>query len=225
MPRNRVPSEGSQSLALFYIRAKLRILRSGFAGELIWQEEIASRGFSEPDLIREGAGVILCSGMRESTIRSKFKALSKCFCGWSSARLVHENRSRCEVEALRIFRHPRKISAICDLCTVVASRGFASIAAEIQLDPYRALRQFSYIGPITVHHLAKNLGFSTVKPDRHLVRIAALAGFSSPSELCKLLSQVTGDSVQVVDLVLWRFAASTPSYVNVLSVGLGLSRP
>ena len=67
------------------------------------------------------------------------------------------------------------------------------------------LETLPWIGPITKYHLAKNLGLDMVKPDRHLVRIARKEE-KTPLELCKEISQLTGDRLALVDTVLWRAA-------------------
>jgi len=75
---------------------------------------------------------------------------------------------------------------------------------------------FDYIGPVTCFHLAKNLGVDVVKHDRHLVRYASYMGFRDATELCEMISRITGDRVAVVDLVLWRFATLMPAYEREL---------
>ena len=60
---------------------------------------------------------------------------------------------------------------------------------------------------VTCWHLAKNLGFQVAKPDRHLIRISKKAGFATPNDLCAAVAEVTGEPINVVDLVLWRYAA------------------
>ena len=62
------------------------------------------------------------------------------------------------------------------------------------------------LGPITSHHLAKNLGLQAAKSDRHLQRIADALGFGGVTETCQVLSEYSGDPISVVDIVLWRFA-------------------
>ena len=54
------------------------------------------------------------------------------------------------------------------------------------------------------------------KPDRHLLRIVDGVGWSDVQGMCEAISNMTGDSIAVVDLVLWRFAESTPNYLEVL---------
>ena len=62
------------------------------------------------------------------------------------------------------------------------------------------LQTFSFIGPITGLHLMKNLGIPVVKPDRHLTRIADVAGFNSVQELCESIQQSVGDGLSEIDL-------------------------
>ena len=57
---------------------------------------------------------------------------------------------------------------------------------------------------------------NVAKPDRHLKRIAQIFGYTDVQELCKEVSQSTGDKMSVVDLVFWRFAVITPEYRYVL---------
>jgi hypothetical protein len=45
----------------------------------------------------------------------------------------------------------------------------------------------------------------TAKPDRHLVHLALSLGFGSPHDLCSAIAESTGDPVQIVDLILWRY--------------------
>jgi len=66
-------------------------------------------------------------------------------------------------------------------------------------------RTLPFIGPVTVQHLAKNLGVEAAKPDRHLTRLADRFGYETVQEMCSAISGRTGDSLSVTDLVLWRF--------------------
>ncbi|RWO49232.1 hypothetical protein [Mesorhizobium sp.] len=60
-----------------------------------------------------------------------------------------------------------------------------------------------HIGVITKYHLAKNLGLDLAKPDVWLERVAARSG-GSVQELCRRLSNRSGDSVSTVDYVIWK---------------------
>jgi hypothetical protein len=62
------------------------------------------------------------------------------------------------------------------------------------------------VGPITVLHLAKNIGVVTAKEDRHLRRLATWAGFKDASDLCAAVSSYIGERPDLVDTVLWRYS-------------------
>ncbi|TPK87049.1 hypothetical protein FJ936_06795 [Mesorhizobium sp. B2-4-13] len=60
-----------------------------------------------------------------------------------------------------------------------------------------------YVGAITKYHLAKNLGVDVAKPDVWLERVASQSG-ETVQELCGRLSKQSGDSVSIVDYVIWK---------------------
>ena len=70
------------------------------------------------------------------------------------------------------------------------------------------LAKLPYIGKVTCHHLARNIGIlSSVKPDLHLVRLAEHWGFESCDDMCEAM-RPPGWPLGIVDLVLW-YASST----------------
>ena len=85
--------------------------------------------------------------------------------------------------------------------------GFHSVKQRILRDPMGELQTLPYIGRITVSHLAKNLGWDLAKPDRHLARFSERLGFSSVRDFCNTIAAATGEAVNVIDLVLWRYLA------------------
>lgn len=204
-----------------YVEAKDLVLGRGFGAELDWQESVQEKNFSETDLLREGAWVILSSGMNERVVRSKFSAMSRVFLRWCSAEKIVINRLLCKRGALAVFRHERKIKAIIDLADRVHVHGFEAVKGWIIEDGTSYLQSFAYIGPVTCFHLAKNLGISVAKPDRHLSRIASVSGFCSAHDMCLELSDLTGDPISVVDLVLWRFATLESEYREWFAARLG----
>jgi thermostable 8-oxoguanine DNA glycosylase len=68
------------------------------------------------------------------------------------------------------------------------------------------------MGPTTACHLAKNLGVVLVKPDRHLTRIAVKTGYKSAERMCRTIAEVVGDSLSVIDIVIWRYATIAGSF-------------
>jgi hypothetical protein len=72
-------------------------------------------------------------------------------------------------------------------------------------DKISFLEKLPFIGPTTKYHLARNLGHNICKPDRHLVRISE-SYHITPNELCSSVSEISGDPIGVVDVILWRAA-------------------
>ncbi len=68
-----------------------------------------------------------------------------------------------------------------------------------------------YMGPALRHHLARNLGIDTVKPDRHLLRLADRFGFETPLALCQAIQKdlelpgMKPERLGTIDVVLWRY--------------------
>lgn len=194
----------TESIIGQYASAKARLAEIGYAGEVEWQAGIAGQEFTEPDLLREAAWVILCSGFREKVVRQRFEFISLCYCDWESAEAILANEECCIRTAASVFGNRRKLRAIADVARRIQSTGFQSLRRRIQENPIRELSAFPYVGPVTAYHLAKNLGFPVAKNDRHLQRLAIENGFANAHELCEYVSQATGDPVPVVDIVLWR---------------------
>ena len=62
-----------------YSEVKTYVINSGFQDEIEWQAKLCFDNVTESTFLREGAWVILNSGMRESVIRKYFQDLSFCF--------------------------------------------------------------------------------------------------------------------------------------------------
>lgn len=196
------PTQAAQA----YIMAKKRVLTAGFGWEILWQRTRQLNAMTETVFLREIAWVILSTGMREAVVRSKFPFVSQAFLEWRSARQIARKAEHCKSRAFPHFGHMPKLNAIVSVAHLISRRGFETVKAEIQRDPVLVLSLFPYIGPVTSTHLAKNLGVSVAKPDRHLSRMSHLFGYNDAQTLCQTISSFTGDPIGVVDIVLWRFA-------------------
>jgi hypothetical protein len=158
--------------------------------------------------------VILSAGIAEAVVRSKFADISSSFLEWQSARCISERAEECITNALRHFRHERKIRAIAGAAaTLSLAPSFAAFKDQLLRDPIRELQSFAYIGPITVFHIAKNIGIAVAKPDRHLQRLARSSGFESVEDFCGSIARFLGEDIRRVDSVLWRFATLHQDYV------------
>lgn len=200
----------NSSFIEFYFFAKSEVENAGYSWEIEWQKEKLNSNFSESDLLRETAWVILCSGFRETAVSKVFDYISLCFCDWESAKTISENREVCVTTALAAFRNTRKINAIASLSEVLDKVGFENIQQRILNNPIQTLSEFPYVGQITSWHLAKNLGLDVAKNDRHLSRLAEHYSFSDANELCMSISLSTGENVAVIDIILWRFISMFP---------------
>lgn len=170
----------------------------------------------ESTLLREFAWVVLSSGFREKIVRRIFSNISLCFFDWSSSKEINESRDICILSALDVFKFRRKIVAIADGAKIIAERNFEEFRDAIQRDALFTLRSLPFVGPVTVFHLAKNIGFSYAKPDRHLVRLSERHGYDDTNQFCSAVSRLTGLPVPHVDTVLWRLSEMGQSDVFFL---------
>jgi hypothetical protein len=189
----------------FYRSAKSWIERSSYADELRWQASLTQPNFSESDFLREYAWVVLNSGFRESVVRKYFDFISLCYCDWQSAQEIHELGDVCSNAASAAIGNMRKLHAITYTAGIVHRMGFDELKLNLIDDFFGLAPTLPFIGSVTARHLAKNLGIDAAKPDRHLARLAGQFGYCSVHEMCSAISNVTGDSLSVTDIVLWRF--------------------
>jgi hypothetical protein len=196
------------TLALdIFADALKHVAQRGLHHEVEWQRSVHFRNFSENDLLRQSAWVILCSGFRVSTVEQIFDHISLCFCDWESAHSIVSTFPGCRDAALASFRHRSKLNSIVEVARRVHREGFHAVKQKIMRNPIGELQTFPYIGRITAVHLAKNLGWDLAKPDRHLTRFSEHLGFPSVRDLCNTIAAATGEAVSVIDLILWRYLA------------------
>lgn len=190
----------------FYKTARKAIDCSPFVSEVCLLNEPVL--VDESSFLRESAWVVLNSGFRESTVRTKFDFISLAYFDWESAHEIVRNAKLCEELAYEVFANKSKLRAISNIAAIIIDRGFAEFWRDVESEAYVTLQTLPYIGPVTAWHLMKNLGFNVSKPDRHLRRCADAFGFQTGQEMCNFLSRATGDSVAAVDHVVWRYMAT-----------------
>jgi len=170
----------------------------GYAQMIEWSETLKPvtncRAFAT-----EAIYVICNSGMRVTVANMIY---------WRCMRALRRG-----IAAATVFGHPGKAAAIDHIW---AHR-------KVLFDAYRVAENkiafcgiLPWIGPVTKHHLAKNLGVNTVKPDVHLARLAK-AERTTPWLLCERLASQTGYKESTIDMMLWRACAdgllSSSTYV------------
>lgn len=173
-----------------YFRLKQKLEESGFTQELEWAGSIKPPKNAD-HLFAEYLHVVCNSGMKAQIAEGIIKKI------WT--RILEGGN------AADVFGHKGKAKAI-DYVLKEKASVFECFMRQTRVDDQlRWCESLPWIGPITKYHLAKNLGVQCCKPDRHLVRIASKKG-ETPFELCGRLSKETGDTVPLVDSVLWRAA-------------------
>jgi len=190
-----------------FIEAYKFLVENGYESEIAWCEKrVPFSQIDEQVFLREYAWVILNAGFRYEVIRSKWASLYKAFHRFIPFKIV-EDREQVRKNALAVFGYRRKIDAIIDMAEKIWTEGFeASFRPQIEADTLNYLATLPFIGEVTKYHLARNLGFDHIKPDRHLVRLADKYGMT-PFEMCNLIHDGIGGEIRLgtIDLVLWRF--------------------
>jgi hypothetical protein len=165
------------------------ILRQNGYGPMIdWSENI-----EPPNTAKEFAGeaiYVICNSGMAVTVGTYLA--SRC------VEALADRRS-----ATTVFRHPGKGPAIDWIWDRRDDLFEQYQAAEDKLE---FLGTLPWIGPVTRHHLAKNLGVDEAKPDVHLERLAR-RDKTTTKTLCRRLARKTGYRVATIDSVLWRACA------------------
>lgn len=212
-----------EALVHGYLDAKLMIIEAGYEDDVAWAESLAG---VKPDalyVMREAAWVIVNSGFRYQVVQHLWPQLSEVFHHWDHT-LIDE---MCVPKALAVLNHSGKVGAIVKLASILRREGPERIVAAASNPP--ELTRLPWIGKITCWHLAKLLGADVVKPDVHLQRAAKAAGYSDPLALAKTLQEATGESLTVVDSVLWRYGEQQerrrwPSWDGLFNASPGRGR-
>ncbi len=184
-------------LTLAQFRELEAVLRArGFNEMIEWSETIMppteARTFA-----REAIYVICNSGMNFITANGIY---------WKCVRALNRRQS-----SSTVFGHPGKTKAIDHIWR---HRNVLFAAFEIAENKLAYCHTLPFIGDITKHHLAKNLGLDTIKPDVHLMRLAR-AERVSPVALCARLAYQTGYRQSTIDSILWRACADRYLVSNI----------
>ena len=188
-----------------YASGKRRLIDLGFAVEIDWQEDADPALAGEYEILREGAWAILSCGLSEKAVRSVFPRLTSVFGHWKSSFRIAADRERIVESAMDCFGHRGKLHAIVDLAEFVSNQGPRACMSLLEDEPQALVAAVPYLGPVSILHLKKSLGFLVAKPDRHLQRLSEALG-TSTEEMCSMIAAYTSEKVSVVDLVLWRLS-------------------
>jgi hypothetical protein len=180
-----------KSILDFYYMAYDAVICSGYANEIDYIDSL--KPIEEQDthtFFLEYVWVVLNAGMKEQVARNIY------------------NRY-CENFDIIFIRHPTKKKAIKHMFDNYIPTFEGLLNAD---DKINHLETLPWIGPITKYHLARNIGIDTVKPDRHLVRLAKMFGFDTPMKMCEHIQKDNGTKLGTIDVVLWRYCNLYPDY-------------
>ena len=175
-------------LTMFYYRAYDYVVNAGYENEIMWCSQLSFKNITIDDFFREYVWTVLNAGMREQSARSIFEQYMK----------------KMDTNVIRHDGKRKAIEHVLDNCELYYAQ---LLDTEDQVGWFATL---PWIGHITKYHLARNLGIDTVKPDRHLVRLAKRFEFETPLKMCEAISKEAGDErLGVIDIVLWRYCNLT----------------
>lgn len=199
-------------LAKVYLIAKKYVINNGFSNEIDWQNDVSFITIDQQYFLKEYTWVVLASGLSDKVVSIVFPKMQKIFNNWEDLDYIERNKVDLKYKALAIFNNSGKINALFKTVSLIKNVGFDYFKGKIQSNGLDYLKELSYIGQTTCFHLAKNIGLTYAKPDRHLMRISESIGFETPHDLCSVLSEFIAEKIQVVDLVMWRYATLDKNY-------------
>lgn len=188
-PMAQVAARKRTHLTLAQFRELEAVLRArGYDDMIAWSETVTPPK-DATTFAKEVIYVICNSGMNFLTANGIY---------WKCVRALRKGEASSSV-----FGHPGKTKAIDH---VWQHRKILFAAFQIAENKLAYCHTLPFIGPVTKHHLAKNFGLDTIKPDVHLMRLAK-AERVSPMALCARLAYQTGYRQSTIDSVLWRACA------------------
>jgi len=171
-----------------YLAIRAGVVQAGFQHDIDWSQSVGTP--ETPEILAQEAIFVICnSGMRHTVAQQIYR------------RVMHA--LIVGVDPREVFRHPGKSQAIAGIWKRRSELLVEFLAAD---DKVAWCGELPWVGKITQWHLAKNLGVDCAKPDRWLVRLAAVSG-ETVDALCRRLHDASGDRVATVDYVLWRACA------------------
>ena len=187
------------NLLEFYKDAKKYCIEHGFSDEIDFVKNRRFKQMNAERFFMECVYVILNSGMKNQIAEGIFKKFRDSY-----------YKSEIHIQsALRVVSHQGKNRAIKEIWMRYRHHFEQLKMLQTTDEKLEFLESLPWIGPITKYHLARNLGMDVAKPDRHLQRIADKFNHKDVNEMCKEISEQTGDKIGVIDLILWRVMEQT----------------
>lgn len=183
----------------FFINAFDKIIEKGYEQEIEDIRDIPPLQKISPNyFFYEYVWVVLNAGMKEQVARKIYNRFMESFERDDAfdTKIIGHLGKRQAVE-FGILHHKLWLENLKKESTSIA-----------QID---YLETLPWIGKITKYHLARNIGIDTVKPDRHLQKLADHFGFRSPMEMCEAIQNEQKEDGQpaeklgTIDVILWRY--------------------
>jgi len=169
-------------------------------------------------------------GMSGFVVDEKMPSMGVVFDNWDPAKIAEYSPGTLERKtgASGVIRHKGKLMAMIanarEFCKFrekfgsfgkyLTSSDFEKLVIDLQL-------HFEFIGPVTVHDFLRNIGFDTIKPDRHVLRWLSRIGILSVEmsehkkmEIVKEISREAGISLARLDSIIYLFCASRSDVVS-----------
>ena len=168
--------------------------------------------------------VVFASGFRYVVVRDKFPAIEKLFLSFDLQSLAEMD----PVERDRLpIRNKRKADGFLAGCRMIAGEGFGAFKRRLAQHGLGVLEGLPGIGPVTKHHLAKNIGLlDTAKPDVWLEACARECGATSVDELVSFLRDAHPSlKAHQIDTILWDYCQrfqTLPPTDGVATTGVGV---
>lgn len=172
----------------FYLNARLKVIQEGFQSEIDIVEKRRFENIDAEYFLNEFIFIVLSAGKSNKAVITTTKK-------------IRENNFD-----LLVIGHSKKIMAIIEGVNNHEQWFEELKSKKTDEEKIEYLESRPFIGKATKYHLARNLGLDYAKPDVHLKRLTKKFNFETANDLCKFISEKTGDRIGVVDVVLWRYS-------------------
>lgn len=178
-----------------------------YPDEVEWSSRMIRKDPTETtatEFTLEYAWCIYVAGFRASVVRKKWPELTKAYMNFDPVKIM-DFTWKVKRDALKVIAHRGKTERILKGVAIIATYTpfeWFKFMIDVNKD-LKKLRTLPGIGPTLSHHLARNIGVDTIKPDIHLSRMGTHYGLD-PFKMCSAISDATGLAVHLVDTILWR---------------------
>ena len=160
------------NLVELFEKAEKFLRENGFGKEIDWCDNRPRfEQMNDREVLREYAWVVFNSGMRNSVIEALWGDITKAFRYFNIDNILKDKDGVLR-DALNVFGNYNKVDAVVQFAEKLAHNSL-QFRREVKDDVLTNLDRLPFIGKITKYHLARNLGFAFIKPDRHFSIIAS----------------------------------------------------